>query len=55
LKWEIIAKKAEALAKFQAIATKESEFQPTRSTPPDLEMPMDVVSFLLSFLIVMIL
>ena len=55
LKREIIAKKAEALANFQAIATEESELQPARSTPPDLETPMDVVSFLLSFLIVMIL
>lgn len=47
LKQKVTAKKAEALAKFQAIAIKEPELQPA-STSPDLETSMDVVGFLLS-------
>ncbi len=45
-------KKAEALANFQVIVVRESELQPSTIAPPDLETPMDVVSFSLSFVMI---
>ncbi len=53
MKREIIAKKAEASANFQVIAVRESELQPATIAPPDLETPMDVVSFSLSFVMIL--